>query len=734
MINQNEDKKADMGRIINQFFMLFFVIIFPVLMGFGMPTYALQSKLSFEQLGINNNMTMKTVTNTQEVQFTRPKNIQFSSNPKFTLIFTQSPALLPHRSSLTVLLNGNVIKTIKYSTLKDAVPNIINIDLPVEFLKDYNKLTFTVNQHYIDKCEDPFDTSLWTIISKKSNINMDYIKKPAPIDFAQYPFPFFDELSYNPTEINYAEPDFSKISNQTLTSISYINSNLAKFVGWRDLIVKTSSNVIDSKSKIIIGTPDENREIYNYTNYIPYKLTNGLFTYSDGQPLKDEGILMLIRNPKDASSVILFITGNTPEAVLKAATALEQNPISRALKGDRAIIKTLIPNKPAKLRDLKDYVHNRDTSLQDIGLNDKTIRGFASNPIEYNFKLMSDMFFEPKTRAKLTAYYSYSRAINYDLSDLEVVLNGISLQSKKLVNYQGDKTKVDKLELEIPVELLRPYNTLQFKFHLFPIKQGYCNFVTDEHIWGTIYKNTKLKLPAIIKAKIPDIDYINDGGYPFTAFPDMQNTMFVLNKNIDSTDFKSLLDLTASFAKQMFFNDYMNFKVIKADSFNKKQSKNYNIIAIGRYNNFDFYKYLEKDTLIDYSSKTMDFKNPDNTKKFSDVITSPDLGIVEQIISPFNNKRVIMILFGKNNTGLNNASSLFIDKDKFLNIKSGNIALVSKDTVKYVNNYPEDKKIFLYTNDLDVKKIFGIPLNWIVKGLIILILFWAIRNLFIRKK
>jgi len=711
-------------------------ILYILVLFFAISTQAMaiQTRISFEKLGIQEDIQLRTVKNSYDIHFTRPQSVNFTTDPTVKTGFRLSPSLLPERYSLTVFLNGNIIKTVKGADAKSDKVNFFEVKLPVNKIKDYNTLTFTVNQHYTYKCEDPFDSSLWTVVKKDSYIDFSYNKKHAPTDLAKYPFPIFDEFSYLPTEIVISMPKYSNVSDQTINSMGILASDIAKFTAWRPLKLYTSENndKYTSKNKIVVGTPYENADIIKYAKYLPYKIQDGYFVDSRGSLLKDEGILMEINNPEDPSAVIIFVTGNTPDAVFKAAKTLTQNPVNRLVKGNKGVIYNLAPTKLAKIRDWSDFVHNRTTVFKDLRITDVTSRGITAIPIEYNFKIMPDMHFFPGSKAKLVTYYNYASGLDYNLSNLEIVLNGVSLHSKKLDPPTGDNFMVKKLELEVPVENLQVYNNLQFRYHIYPEKYDLCRFVTDEFVWGTIYKNTTLKVPGEVKAKIPNLDYLNDGGYPFTAYPDMQNTVFVLNSNPDYSDLKALVDLSASFGKQMFFTNYMNFAVVKDKDFKHKLYKNYNIIALGKQNDFDFYNRIKNFTIMNYAGNSLEMKDPELAKQHTDILSYKNIGVIEQIISPFNSKRVIMLLSGENNAGLDNAASLFSDSLKFQNIKPANIAIVAENTVKYIDNYPEKLSRYLFTEEIAEQRIFGIPLQWVYNSIIFMACIWLIKKIFFR--
>src|SRR5687767_12996541 len=79
------------------------------------------------------------------------------------LQLTNSISLLKERSQLAVRLNGRILAQIPLNPLQPE--SSVDIRLPVALLKaGYNKLTFSVAQHYTLQCEDPSAPELWTEI------------------------------------------------------------------------------------------------------------------------------------------------------------------------------------------------------------------------------------------------------------------------------------------------------------------------------------------------------------------------------------------------------------------------------------------------------------------------------------------------------------------------------------------------------------------------------------------
>lgn len=644
--------------------------------------FADQLKLTLKEIGASDNISLKTVKTFRNFSFTKPKSWKVSPTSKMVLTFQHSPQLLPERSSLNILINDEVIKTIELNKANSTTTTATFL-IPASILKDYNTLTMDVDQHYTYKCEDPFDPALWTTVLNTSYLSIDYTEMAAKPDFALFPYPIYDNLAYKPAELNFVIPNPEADSDDTLTAMSLIDASIAQKIGWKELKVNVSmpDKLNHNSNLIIVGTPRENAAIKQFESALPYGISNDQIIDTNGNILpKDAGVLMIIPNPNNPASVVLVVTGNSPIGVKKAAIALTQNPTNAILKGNMVVVQETLKNELANLRDWPQFIKTKIARLIDLGLKSETVRGVTSVPIKYSIKIMPDISMPPKNFVKANVVYSYSAHLEPDMSKLEVTFNGVTLHTAKLDNTDGENLKT--LELEIPTESVQIFNELEFKFHLFPVKYDICRFTTDEHIWGTIHNTTEFNFPAHIKTVIPDIGLINDGGYPFTAYPDLQDDVFVLADDFNAYDVYAMLWVTARLAKMTDPTDSINSEVVRVANLNGNQKSTKNIIVIGTKDRNQIIRELETELSLIYNNEGFKLLKRKGEEKLSQLRDIPDMGIVEQMLSPWNDKRVVMILYGQDNNGLRNAISLFASDQKFKSIERGNITVVTADTVK----------------------------------------------------
>lgn len=642
-------------------------------------------KLQLKEIGADKDVALRNVKYHRDFYFTKPDNWVVQPSSKIVLTFQHSAQLLPERSSLNVMINGQVIKSIQLNK-GNAAKNTTSIPLSPKVLKDFNKLTFDVDQHYTYKCEDPFDPALWTTVLNTSSINIDYKEVTPNMDFALFPFPVMDVLDYKPTITNYVIPQMTTASDDTLTAMGMVNAFIAQKVSYKDMkiLVSLPDKINDKGSMIVIGTPEENRTIKDLASSLPLKLSGNAFQGKDGKELTpDAGVLMMVANPSNKAEVVLIVSGNSPAGVLKAAKVLTQLPTRSVLKGPVVLVDEALKNEFAELRDWPGWVRNKKTTLANIGIKSQTTRGVTSVPIKETIKIMPDITMPPKNFAKLKIVYSYAAHLEASQSELEFIWNNVSMHSAKLTNPEGEN--LAELEIEIPAESIKIYNEAIFKYHLFPVKYDMCRFTSDEQIWGTIHNITSFEFPAQIKTVIPDIGLINDGGYPFTAYPDLQDDVVVLADDYNAYDVYGMLWFIARLAKMTKDTDAQNVSVVREKNLAGTMKNSKNIVAIGTNDRNGFIKSVKPELRLIYddSFKILRREKQKDLAKLRDI---PDMGVVEQLLSPWNDRRVVTILYGQDNKGLKNAISLFSDDAKFEKIQRGNIVAVTADSIVKTEN------------------------------------------------
>lgn len=654
-------------------------------------------RIGMKELGDPQGYRLKTVKTQRDYPFTRPQGWQVLPSSNIHLTFQHGSNLLSERSSLNVLVNNRILKSIPLG--KDNItPTTLNIAVPPDLLKDNNVLSFQVDQHYTYKCEDPFSEELWTEVLPDSALTLNYGWKPVHPDLAQYPFPLLDPLNnYTPTVVGYVVP--TGASDPTLEAFGVVATHLGQQAGWRAFkpYVGDTSALYSNNNLVLVGTPSENSAIGQVSSGLDLSLSGGQFRDKQGVTIPAEyGVLQLVPNPNNPTRAILIVSGNGPEGVKKAAHVLAQGSLNKILTGRSAIIKDYQKGAEYPYRAWDGFILKSGDDFAGLELPTQTTRGITALPIFYKLKMMPDLFLPGKTKVKLHTKYSYASQLDASQSKLEVLLNGKAIKSIPLDDKAG-KSLAD-LTVEIPAEEFHTYNDLEYRFHLYPEKYDMCRFVTDVHIWGTIHNTSYVDIPGEIKAPLPDVGLINDGGYPFTAYQDMSKTGLVLPDSVSRTDLEAMLQFLTRMGRDSKSHKGIELTAHHAGSLPDDVKKDRNLVIIGqRDKNKLFADVKDKASLlIDGSWSTL---QEEQKNKVAQINYTPGQGIVEELLSPWNSSRVALLITGQNDTAIVRDAQLFQNEAWYVAIKQGNITVVNDNGPQSLVLLKKGEARFFYAQD-----------------------------------
>ncbi|MEB3286955.1 MAG: cellulose biosynthesis cyclic di-GMP-binding regulatory protein BcsB [Vampirovibrionales bacterium] len=666
--------------------------------------------ITMKDMGNPEGHTLKTVRTERRYHFTKPKGWKVQPSSSIHMVFQHSPSLLPERSSLNVLVNERIVKTIRLAK-ENVVPTGVDIPIPPEILKDHNDLTFQVDQHYTYQCEDPLSAELWTTVLPDTTMKLDYELLPVKPDLAALPYPMVDVLNtYSPAHIGYSVPD--GLSPASLEALSTVLVSLGQAAGWRELetsVVPSGSTSTDHHL-VLVGTPDENPAISSLSGSFELPLSGGKFSGKDGSALPENyGVIQLVNNPSRPDHVILVVSGNSPEGVKMAAKTLAQNPSNRLLAGKSAVVKEFQPGPQHPYRAWDGFIQESGDNFAKLGLETQTARGYAPVPILYKVKMMPDLFLPGQRKVKVHTFYSYASQLPGQ-SKLEVKWNGKAIKSIGLDNPKGETNA--ELTFEINSEEFFTYNELEYQFFLFPDKEDLCRFVTDVHIWGTVHNTSYIELPADKKTAVPDVGLINDAGFPFTAYQDLSETAVVMPKNATEGDKNVFVQTLTRLGRESRSHRGINIRAAYGDNAGDVRGNNH-LIVIGNKSRNPLLNELGGKSKLIVENRFDQLKTPDG--KQVEVSNDPDQGIIEELISPWNDKRVVLTMQGENDTAMNRIAYLMMNDKWFGSIESGNITVVNADGPKSMTVLAKGEAKFLQPAELS--EGFKMPIwGWIVLG------------------
>lgn len=661
---------------------------------------------------------LRTVKTQRDYAFTRPKGWKILPSTRLTVKFQHGTSLLPERSSLNILVNNRILKSVPLDK-GNVAASTVQVSIPPSLLNDKNTLSFQVDQHYTYKCEDPYSEELWTEILPETVLTLDYEQKSVSTDLSQYPFPLLDALNnYHPTAVGYVLP--TGLSSDSLQAFGIIAAHMGQQAKWRRLApyVVGPDQVTRHDSLVVVGTPSENSAIASIASGLDLKLSGGKFVDKSGAVIPDDqGVLQLVSNPSDPTHAILVVSGNGSQGVLKAAHVLAQAQLNKVLVGRSAIVKDYNAGDSYPYRAWEGFILKSGDNFFNLGLPTQTARGITALPLFYRLKMMPDILLRSKQHVKLHTVYSYASQLDTEQSKLEVLLNGKAIKSIPLDDKQGKN--LANATVDIPTEAFNTYNDLEFRFRVYPEKYDMCRFVTDAHIWGTVHNTSFIEFPGEVKTPLPDVGLINDGGYPFTAYQDMSKTSVVLPDQPSAVDLNAMLQFLTRMGRESSSLKGIELSAYKVSDLPDDEKKDRNLVVIGQSKHNKIFKDLhDKSTLLIEDS--WHSLQDEQKQQLTRINYQAGQGIVEEMLSPWNDNRVVLMLTGENEAAIEKDAALFQNDSWFKQIKNGNLTVVNGDGPKSTILLKKGEARFFYMQDQQTG--FTMPVwGWIVLGFLSLL-------------
>jgi len=633
-----------------------------------------------ERLHIHDVILLPTVSSQYETQFTKPQTWQVSPKSALYLEFQHSSELLPNRSWLQIMVNDKVIKHIPL-THENTEGTKLTIPLPVALLKDFNRLNFRVQQHYMDKCEDPLDKSLWTQILPATRLVFDYTPTVPEVNLNAYPYPIIDTLTYSPAQIHYVLSPTA--SAQELQAMTYINVHLAQQAQEHEVRTRATFGDIkgpDNEHLILVGKGSSLPNISQFAGqFDKYRLEGGQWMDgTTGQPLaRDQGLVLFFQAPGSQQHTVLIVTGNSEEGVMKAAEALTQRPVDTGISGGSYLVSSGWSPSGNRTSKTPRFVEDQSRTFRDLGFNIEEVHKINAPPITYKVPVVRQ-FNKGHGKMRLELNYSYSPKLNPEFSSLELRLNDVSIANIPLLNPEGEQ--MQHTSIPLAPELIQPRNNLVAQFHLMPDKYGWCVDNYEDNAWGKIMDDSRFSVDNGPDSYLPDLGLLNNMMYPYSQTDNLETVQLVVPEAPSAALLNALLGFTTRLGRATLADTDLRLSLTKGGS-NIAGNKNVALFHMSG----DGLKLPAGAKLVWQTDSGMMGKRL--------TLTDPDKGTVSALLGEAGNafymeqytgsgNHIISVITAKDSSGFMSVNHLFEDDKIFEPLASGFIQAASTSNPK----------------------------------------------------
>jgi cellulose synthase operon protein B len=402
------------------------------------------------------------------------------------LVISHSPLVVPDRSTMTVVVNGQNIHS-ALLTLENRDHGRLVVPLPID---SFSGPGYQVQiQFYLrltrDECEEAQNPALWATVHGDSLYQL--VTGPAN-------GPGLEEIDGLLTPVGGPPPPVRFVLSSDPHPLELEAAGIAAFqVGrWsaavrQDPLIDLDSNVAQFGPSIVVGGA-------NLAASLGQPLPTGLGTDGTGflaggtQIPAEQGLLAVSRSP----ATWVLLSGTSPAGVREAAEALGRPARRAALRGDYTIVGRATTPASASLTWSEGAA-----SFAQLGLGARQLVGAGDHVLDLTFDRPPAWVLKNGTSLELA--FETSPAIRTETSWIAVIVNGREAGTRQILPAQGTSRTY---RFELTPELLnadldgRPLRelALQLRVHL-EIPQGGCTQTLPSSAWATLLPTSAWRLP-----------------------------------------------------------------------------------------------------------------------------------------------------------------------------------------------------------------------------------------------
>ncbi|WP_421794202.1 cellulose biosynthesis cyclic di-GMP-binding regulatory protein BcsB [Hydrocarboniphaga effusa] len=491
---------------------------------------------------------------------------------KLRIRFAHSPALLFNISHLNVLVNNELVGTIRVSE-ETAGGAEREIDVDPRLFVQYNQIGLQAIMSYTMDCQNPVDSSLWTIVSNTSSLELEVQPLALPNDLKMLPQPFFDPRDSRRLTLPFvftAPP-----GPQELEAASVVASWFGSIATYRSASFPVYINQL----------PPQGHAVVISSNGV---LPEGVAIPGGGSG----GKISVVDNPRARGGKLLTVTGSDGGSLNAAARALTLG--SQALVGESVSVREFTEPEERKAYDAPRWLPtDRPVQVGEI-VEPYALEASGQYPeaIRIPFRLPPDLFTWRGDGMKLHLKYRYTPTIGTK-STLNVNSNGEFVSAVPLQATGEDQAAADRINLPfaaqtdsvnsstvyVPEYKFGAENTLMLQYYFERKKEGPCRDVVLDNLRGSIDQDSTIDVSAYPHyTHLPNLALFANGGFPFSKYSDLAQTAIVVPDSVGAKDVEALLTVMGRIGNATGMPAY-RFKFGRASDI--AQFSDFDILVIG---------------------------------------------------------------------------------------------------------------------------------------------------------
>jgi hypothetical protein len=490
------------------------------------------------------------------------------------------------------------------------------------------------------------DQQMDVVILTSSSFTLPHQVVEPNTSFLNFPRPIFqDSIFLDSARI--IVPD--KPTPAELQSAMTVAAGLQARTGNSMLLdLVTNSELTEDKLSdshlILVGKPGSLPLFSQLT--LPLSPISGKF--ADGA---ESGVLEMVASPWSPERVVLVVSGNTDEAIIKASQALSTGVIRPNRTPNLALID--------RVQDISTRSSVPvDQTLADLGYDDVVFDGRGESFETFQFYVPIGL--TVTTEAFVELSLNHTTLMNYDQSGVFVLLNDQPIGSIRLSDTTANQSN-NRIRVGIPPSAVKTgINNLQVVALLYPVDE--CGDPNQDGLFVTLWSDeSRLFLPLItLPANLNYLPDLSAYPAPFTQSASLSTTAFVVqNDNPDS--WRHALAI-ASDLGAITDGVIMNPVLFYADNIPVEERSNYNFLVVGAPSKLPLIAELN-DQLPAGFAEGSDMATEMDLQVIYKITAETPVGYLELLESPWNQSNVVVAVLGNLPQGITWAKNALIVED-----------------------------------------------------------------------
>ncbi len=553
----------------------------------------------------------------------------------------------PYGGNLLLTLNGQLIGSIPLDEVGSHTAHLEIPDTALTSVREDGRHQLTISLDASFSCD--YNITARVVISPTSLFNLVFEESSPELNLAHLPAPFYLENSFIPDNTLVVVPN--NPNAQEIQSALNIMAGFGSMIGSSynmELINVSQLANIDPTlyQMIFIGTPDQ-LDILSKSNFqIP--IANGKFVNMPPAS-ENDGVIQLTLSPWNPNKVIMMISGNSSEAVVKAGQAVSSRQIFVYENPTLAFVSN-VQTLSATLPIVEDF------TFENLGYVTNTLSGIGVKSQEYVFYVSKEQVLTKDGYVDLVYYHS--GLLDYGLSSFSVDLNGQAIASTP---FSKESEQVTTLHIRIPPGTLRfGENHLNVSASMLSLPS--CDVSGFSDPWFTISSHSNVHLPVAIIPSLAEPLLKDLKFFPelFVTHSDLGDIAFIFEKS-DIASWKTAGKLAYNLGQQ--FNPLIaNLRVAYADDVPPDIHDTRSMIIFGLASDIPFLAEFN-DMLPAPFDLVNNIANERQLLVSYRIPEGVSVGYLQLMQSPFNSEKSILVVSGNDHNGVLLAGNALLQPD-----------------------------------------------------------------------